>query len=187
MGNVQNRPIRRQRLGIMAVRGWGNDYSWKRGFSWNLIVNLIAQLLNMLETTGLHTSKRLILWYVNFTSIFKTRIRNSVMLAGTIQLSKLIEKMGIYWPENVLNITIKWGRGTKITAFWFPGYKMSTSYPQVYLHGKTLNYIMDQDKRGLHLMWTPAKGSETEKRYYKKTGEIQTKSIRYKSALISHL
>ena len=111
MGNVQKRLIRRQRLGIMAVRGWGNDYSWKRGFSWNLIVNLIAQLLNMLETTRLHTSKRLILWYVNFTSIFKTRMRNSVMLAGTIQLSKLIEKMGIYWPENILNITIKWGQG----------------------------------------------------------------------------
>ena len=33
------------------------------------------------------------------------------MLAGTIQLSKLIEKMGIYWPENILNITIKWGQG----------------------------------------------------------------------------
>lgn len=87
-GNIQNRPIHRHRLGFMAVRGWGNDYSWERGFLWNLIVNLIAQLLNMLETIGLHTSKCLILWYVNFTSIFKMGIRNSVVLAGTIQLSK---------------------------------------------------------------------------------------------------
>lgn len=54
---------------------------------------------------------------MNFTSIFKTRIRNSVMLAGTIQLSKLIEKMSIYWPENILNITIKCGGETKKTAF----------------------------------------------------------------------
>ena len=46
---------------------------------------------------------------------------------------------------------------------------------------------MDQDKRGQNLMWTPAQGSETEKGYYKKTGEIQTRSIRHKLALISHL
>ena len=64
------------------------------------------------------------------------------MLAGTIQLSKLIEKMSIYWLENILNITIKCGGETKKTAFWFLGYKMSTSYPQGYLHGKTLNYYV---------------------------------------------